>query len=428
MSTGGPRAPRKEARSRPGDDMTATLDLKEITEKWGSEWKEFRETHKKELDEIKKNGSALGETKERMDKLQDALDATEKKWQDAVQKLEQRIATPKADGGGKKDVEPTEAERKHAAWLHYARKGADSLAPEERKDLISSDDSAGGYLAPSEFRAEMIKSIVEFSPVRSVARVVPTSAKSVKWPKRTTSASATWVSEVGTRSETTNPAFGVEEIPTHEVFARTDVSLELLEDSMFNLEQFLREEYGEQFGVSEGTAFVKGSGVGQPQGIVAAGNGLLSVTGADTTGHFVVANEFIDTFYTIKDSYSRNGLWMLNRLMIRNVRKYTFSLSGETVAYVWQPGLGGEPPTLLGRPYVEAPDLDVDTATAPAAGRNVALFGDWRRCYVVVDRVQISLLRDPYTLQDNGLVKMTARKRVGGQVVLGEAGVKLVTG
>ena len=84
---------------------------------------------------------------------------------------------------------------------------------------------------------ELIKGIVEISPIRSIARVRSTTNRSVQIPKRTATFSATFVAEQGTRSETTGYAVGLEEIPTHELYALVDISEQELEDSVFNLEQ-----------------------------------------------------------------------------------------------------------------------------------------------------------------------------------------------
>jgi HK97 family phage major capsid protein len=78
------------------------------------------------------------------------------------------------------------------------------------------------------------------------------------------------------------------------------------------------------------------------------------------------------------------------------------------------------PNTILGQPYVEVPDMpDVAANAFPIA------FGDVRRAYTVVDRISLSVLRDPFTQATNGNVRFIARRRVGGQVVLAEAIRKL---
>ena len=79
----------------------------------------------------------------------------------------------------------------------------------------------------------------------------------------------------------------------------------------------------------------------------------------------------------------------------------------------------GVPNTILGYPYVEVTDM-------PNIAGNAfpVMFGDFRRAYLIIDRVALSVLRDPYTVAANGNVRYLARRRVGGQVVQAEAIVK----
>ena len=89
--------------------------------------------------------------------------------------------------------------------------------------------------------------------------------------------------------------------------------------------------------------------------------------------------------------------------------------------YIWRPGLAeGIPNTILGQPYLEMPDMPDEAANATPIA-----FGDFRRAYLLVDRMQMSMLRDPFTRATQGQVKFLARRRVGGQVVLAEAIRKL---
>jgi HK97 family phage major capsid protein len=78
--------------------------------------------------------------------------------------------------------------------------------------------------------------------------------------------------------------------------------------------------------------------------------------------------------------------------------------------YLWQPGLAaGQPPTLLNFPVTEAEDMPSIAADAPAIA-----FGDFRRGYLIVDRLGIRVLRDPYSAKPYVLFYTT--KRVGGGV------------
>ena len=88
------------------------------------------------------------------------------------------------------------------AFAGFLRKGREGAGPEELKVLMLSDDTAGGYLAPAEFVAEVIKGAAEISPLRLVAWVRQTSARSLEIPRRTGQFTALWTVEIEARSET----------------------------------------------------------------------------------------------------------------------------------------------------------------------------------------------------------------------------------
>jgi HK97 family phage major capsid protein len=77
---------------------------------------------------------------------------------------------------------------------------------------------------------------------------------------------------------------------------------------------------------------------------------------------------------------------------------------------VWQPAAtAGEPSLLLGYPVVESEDMPAITTDSYSVA-----FGDFRRGYLIVDRVGIRVLRDPYSSKPYVLFYTT--KRVGGGV------------
>src|SRR5512132_188678 len=82
------------------------------------------------------------------------------------------------------------------AWVNYLRRGREGMDDlMEVKSLIVGDDTRGGYLAPAEFVAQVLKNLVQYSPIRQAATVGSTSAGSVILPKRTATPTAVWVGE-----------------------------------------------------------------------------------------------------------------------------------------------------------------------------------------------------------------------------------------
>ena len=207
----------------------------------------------------------------------------------------------------------------------------------------------------------------------------------------------------------------LEELPAHELYALVDISEQNLEDSVFDLEAEMQSEFAEQFAKAEGTAFVSGNAVGKPEGLL-----TNSSVGESNSGHAstLLADGLITLVHSIKSDYGRNGTFVFNRSTLSAIRK----LKDTAGQYVFQTGMSlqaGVPNTILGYPYVEATDMpDV------AANAYPVLFGDFRRAYMIVDRVALSVSRDPFTQATSGNVRYVARRRVGGQVVQAEAVVK----
>lgn len=387
-------------------------EVKSAFEELRSAWESFKTFKDQVADDIKTYGEAKAETASNLDKANARIDEMEVKMQRAT-----------LGGGAAGSDQPSEAKE---AFLQAIRKGLVNLEPEQKslvkvvtgaeaKALSLGDDTTGGFLAPSEFTTEIVKGVVEFSPVREIARIRPTSNRSVMVPVRKGTFAASWVSEIGTRSETTGLKYGREEIHAHELYAEVIISEQDLEDSAFDLEAEIRMEFAEQFGVAEATAFVGGNGVGKPEGLVA--NTQVTTVNSGSSG-VITATGMIDTFYGVKDVYARNGIWLTKRASLGAIRKIQDNTGGSNLGnFLWQPGLApGQPNTILGAPYREAVDMP-----AIGAGAKSVIFGDFRRGYTIIDRVQLVVKRLTEKYAETGQIALLARKRVGGQVIVPEA-------
>lgn len=313
-----------------------------------------------------------------------------------------------AGGGAPRDENAVE----RRAFTGFLRRGRETLPADEIRALRVSDDTAGGYLAPSEFVAEVIKGIVEVSPVRQAARVGSTASGSVILPKRTGRPTASWVGETETRTGTES-TYGQVEIPVHEMACYVDVSLRLLEDAAVNVESEVAMDLAEEFGRLEGTALVNGDGFKKPTGFMTDANVTHLPTGNASTLGTAPADLLITFLYAMPAFYRNSGVWAMNGSTLAALRK----LKDGQGNYLWQPSYqAGQPETILGRPVIEAPDMDdIGAAAEPIA------FGDFGRAYRIYDRLALSVMRDPYSVATSGLVRFHARRRIGGGVVLAEA-------
>ena len=396
-----------------------TQEVTSAVEGMAKAFEEFKATNDLKIAELEKKGSVDPLVEDKIKKIEATLDNHEdinqevtlqkKSMEQVNEKLEHLETMLKRPEAG---MEAKSVDITTKAFDSYLRKGKDAMEADEVKALTVGDSSAAGYLAPNEYVRELIKTLTEISPMRSIARVRTTTSKAIEIPSRTATFSAQWVSEQGTRSETTGYTTKLELIPTHEVYALVDISEQMLEDSAFNLESEMQTEFADQLGKAEGTAFVTGSSVGQPEGFITNSSVGTTVTGHAST---LQGDGLIDLVHAIKSPYGQNATFCFNRSTLGEIRQ----LKDSAGQYVFQAGMmltSGVPNTVLGYPYVEMPDMaDVGAGNKPIA------FGDWSKGYTVVDRVNLSVLRDPFTQATSGNIRYVARKRVGGQVVLAEA-------
>jgi len=287
------------------------------------------------------------------------------------------------------------------------------IGTEERKYLQERNNEQGGYLAPAEYANEIIKKITEISPVRSVARIIPTNAKEIKFAKRSGLVSGGWVGEAQTSNQS-NSTYGEETIKAEKMMVYTDISFELFRDSAYDMKTQIISDISEDFSRLEGQAFISGNGVNKPEGLLTNSSVGETVTGSASalTG---------DSLYTIQGLIPTgyNLAWMFNRKTLHgNIR----TLKDTYGQYLFVPSLGSSdmPNTVAGLPYYLANDMpDVGAGTYPI------IVGDYRKCYYIVDNQSVEFLEDPYTQATNGKRRFIVYKRTGGQVVLPEGLRKL---
>jgi HK97 family phage major capsid protein len=165
----------------------------------------------------------------------------------------------------------------------------------------------------------------------------------------------------------------------------------------------------EDFGLKEGTAFLKGAGPLEPEGILTNANVQVSTTGNAATLGTAPADLLIDVMYSLPTAYRGRGTWLMNSKTLSAMRK----LKDGQGNYLWQPSYQvGQPEQILGRPVVECPDMD-----DIGAGTTPIVFGDIATAYRVIDRTALSILVNPYLLATNGITRIHATRRVGGGVV-----------
>ncbi len=278
--------------------------------------------------------------------------------------------------------------------------------------LSESSDQDGGYLVPDEFETFIVDGLKEANVIRSIAKVI-TTHNDRKIPVAVGHSVANWTPENGAFTES-NPTFGQKQIDAHKLTDLIRVSVELLQDSAFPLEEYIANEFARAFGVAEEEAFCVGTGSGQPTGIFTANGGQVGVTAA--ANNAITADELINLVYALKSPYRRNAGFLMNDVTISAIRK----LKDGNGVYLWQPSLqAGEPDKLLGYNLYTTP-----YAPTMAAGAFTVAFGDFQN-YWIGDRAGRTVQRLNELYATNGQIGYVATERVDGKVILPE-GIQLL--
>ncbi|MHA6288264.1 phage major capsid protein [Maricaulis sp. CAU 1757] len=318
--------------------------------------------------------------------------------------------------GARPDLNPTVKPAGSAAWARYMRHG-DTAELAEAKSASAGSDADGGYVVPAETEARIDRMLAEVSPVRAIAQVRQTSSGLYRKPVSRGGAAAGWVGETAARPETATPTLDLLDFPVGELYAMPAATQHLLDDAMVDIDDWLAAEVRDVFAVQEGAAFINGSGIDQPRGLLdypvaAAGSeafGQIGYVATGTSGGFDAADPvdaLIELVHAPKAGYRARGRFVMNRRTISQVRRFK-DADGN---YLWQPSLTeAGASTLLGYPVTEAEDMpDV------AADSFAIAFGDFRQGYLIIDRQGVDVLRDPYSAKPYVLFYTT--KRVGGGV------------
>lgn len=383
-----------------------------------------------EVDGIK---SADVVVEQKLARMEADLAATLKAKQDAelAQKaMENRLAEieTKANRPGSAAATSKAAEEHKAAFMEYVRKGANGGADQrlfdvqqKAADVRTSTGASGGFALPKEIADQIMKVVLDISPIRQIARVVQTGTTDYHQVVNTGGFGAEWVGEVTTRTlGTTTPNFA-DVVPSFgELSAVPEATRHSINDLFFDVEAMLVADGAERFAITEGLAFVSGDGSNKPTGFLA---GPTPLTTADASRAFgtlqyiatgqaaALATNPFDTFkdllFTLKAGYRANARWVMNSLTMATLSKVRDS----TGQYLLQEAvLAGEPDTISGKAITIAEDMP-----AIGAGTFPVACGDFARGYLIADIPGIWMARDEITKV--GWVRMPMAKRVGGKLL-----------
>jgi HK97 family phage major capsid protein len=394
-------------------------------------------------DEIKSKIDQIGQAWEATKKTQDAIEAKLEKNEGNASELKQQMDRIDADLNEaldmKKRLESLEASTKRIAdnvelahskaeekgvdlgvyasalkKVKLAGKNNSSLTEAETKALRENVAPDGGYTVMP-FMGDITKIIFDTSPVRALASTVTIGSDLYRGYFDDDEIGVSWGNEVSSLSENSTPDIGELNIKVHDQFAVLKATESLLEDSSWNLAAWLQEKARDKFGRSEATEFVVGNSTSRPSGLCSAdvktSNGEVYERGKVGTlvaagAAAIASDELINLRALLKPAYRSNAYLTFNR----KTESYLRKLKDGQNNYLWQPSYQmGVPDTLIGQRtaiFEDMPDM--------GTGAISVVLADIRSTYLIVDRVGMSVLEDPYSSFPQRLWKI--RRRVGGGI------------
>jgi HK97 family phage major capsid protein len=311
-------------------------------------------------------------------------------------------------GGSKKDTYA-------AAFDNYLRTGKPNA------DLIQAAQSEGtpsegGYLVPDLFRTKLVERVKAFGGIGSLAERYSTgNGNPVEWPTiDDTANTGEIVQEGNTFSAGADMVFGSNSLSSYSYVAGGGsstplrVSLELLQDSSFDIQGLITRLLGTRIGRLQATHLATGSGVNQPLGLI---TGLTPVQANANTG--LTYNDLVTWIHSLDPAYRDSARWVWNDTTMAMVEKIADS-NGNPVFRGWGANLalGLNESTVLGYPVTIDQAMPTYVINSHAAADIAIAFGNIGQGYVVRDVRSVELLVNPYSRMANRQVEFTAWARM----------------
>lgn len=373
-------------------------------------------------------------TNELKAKVQEMRDANEKKSNELalkfsekvgeIEKMQKDISDALVDikrGNTGKEVKSVDPYRKSLdQWIRAKHADACSwnsndVQTEKKNDPITGvvgTNAYGGYLVPSELDKQILKSILDNNVVyNAVARRV-VSTPNFYIPVRVSGVATEWLgSETATITQQDAPTFAQKTPYWGNLASRADLSIQLIEDSQFDVVAYLMDEFGIAFGDALENVFTTGNGTGKPIGLLSA---TLAATADKSravgtyqkvnTGGTMTADNLITLFCAAKPGYRAAGSWMMNSTTELEVRLLK---DGED-RYLWQPSITVDrPATILNCPIL----INEYMQNTGTASNIPVIFGDFKRGFMITERTGMHIKQDDIT--GDLVVKYKCFKRYG---------------
>ena len=353
-----------------------------------------------------------------------AIEASDARFQQFQKSQEERFHALEAKEAkaNRPDLTRGEVPEESKAFNEYIKAGG---VPEWKSYAISTNAGAdGGNTVPKYIENAIDAVAVQQGSCLSLVRSVDSFTSDYHVIVQNSRNANSWVAETAARPSTTTAQFTDIKPVVGELFAFPQLTQQLISDAGFNIDNFVTQRVGEEFGAAIETAILTGSGVNQPAGIltstfVATSDatrtfGQLEYVPTGVAGDWAATNKadiLFTLLYRLKAAYRKNASWLMHPSVMMELLSFKDS-QGKYLIQTAQ--VQGEPPTLLGKPIFESEMMPVKAASSLSV-----LVGDFSRAYVFVNRTPTTILRDAFS--NKPYIGLYTTRRVGGAVTNSEA-------
>ena len=268
--------------------------------------------------------------------------------------------------------------------------------------LREGSDGEGGYLVPDEFEHRVVQAMSEKNVMRRLGTVMQTE-RTMKYPVGKGIGYADWIPEEGVIPITTGE-FDEVKIEAHKVATSIRVSDELLEDSTFDLEGFIIDQFAQRIGDAEEEAFIHGDGVSKPLGLIYQLDREILTENAGK----ISTDDLLELMHAIPPRYRKDAVFLMHDSTLREL----FKLRTGEGQYIWYENLKKKIPLcIFSHRVITSPSMPtIDSGKSPV------LFGDFKH-FVIGDRKHRRIKRLTEVHAQQGQVVYIMSQRVDAKLL-----------
>ena len=268
--------------------------------------------------------------------------------------------------------------------------------------LREGSDGEGGYLVPDEFEKRVVQAMAEKNVMRRLGTVMQTE-RTMTFPVAKGIGYADWIPEEGVIPVTTGE-FDEVKIEAHKVATSIRVSDELLEDSTFDLEGFIIDQFAQRIGDAEEDAFLHGDGVAKPLGLIYQ---LDREVISEKAGE-ISTDDLLELKHDIPPKYRKDAVFLMHDSTLREL----FKLRTGEGQYIWYENPKKNIPlAIFSHRVIICPSMPtIDSGKPPI------LFGDFKH-FVIGDRKHRRIKRLTEVHAQQGQVAYIMSQRVDAKLL-----------